>query len=338
MNLLDQIATRAARHRARIVLSEGEDARVLQAAVRATGHGIAQITLVGNAAAIRQRAEDLGLDLGDINIVDPATSELAAELAQTLVDLRSHKGMTPEQARKDTLDPLRFADLMVRNGHADGSVAGAVYTTADVVRTALQIIGKAPDSALVSSFFLMLFDKPHHPVQGGMIFSDCGLVIDPDAEELASIALAAASSARHLLDQTPRVAMLSFSTSGSARHAHTKKVIDAARLAKEQCPELAIDEDVQLDAAIIPEIAARKLPSSNVQGRANVLVFPDLDAGNIGYKIAERMGGATAIGPLLQGLNKPANDLSRGCSADDIYYVIAVTAVQAAAAEVMENA
>jgi len=266
-----------------------------------------------------------------VQVVDPQRSALAEPLADALHALRAKRGMTPEQARQAVLDPLCFADLMVHAGHADGSVAGAVRTTADVVRNALQIIGRGPGVSQVSSFFLMMFDKPWHPRKGGMIFSDCGLVIDPDEETLAGIAMSAADSARRLLGEEPRVAMLSFSTAGSAAHANVDKVVNAARRVKAARPELAIDEDVQLDTAITPEICARKLPESSVQGRANVLVFPNLDAGNIGYKLAERMAGAMAIGPLLQGLSKPANDLSRGCSADDVYYVIAVTGLQAQA-------
>lgn len=313
----------------RIVLCEAEDPRVLQAAQRAAQDGIARITLVGDEARIREAAASNGIDLAGMALVDPATSALSPSLAECLFALRASKGMTLEEAKREVFKPLCFANLMVRLGHADGSVAGAVHTTADVVRTAIQIIGINPAFKLVSSFFLMMLCEPFHTLKGGLIFSDCGLVVEPDAGELAEIAMAAADSAQSLLMDTPRVAMLSFSTSGSARHAAVDKVVEATRLVRERRPALAIDGDVQLDAAIVAEIAAKKVDHSQVQGHANVLVFPSLEAGNIGYKLAERVGGAKAIGPLLQGLRKPANDLSRGCSADDIYYVIAVTTVQA---------
>jgi phosphate acetyltransferase len=316
----------------RIVLSEGDDPRVLQAAFRATREGTAKIILVGNRSAIELCADREGIDLAGMELIDPANSKLTPGFVQELLRLRAHKGITLEQAQRAVLDPLCFANLMVRLGHADGCVSGAVRTTGDVVRNAIQIIGLHASFRLVSSFFLMMLCEPFHNLKGGLIFSDCGLVVDPDAEELSEIAIAAADSARSLLMEEPRVAMLSFSTSGSAKHAAVDKVVAAARRVKEMRPGLAIDGDVQLDAAIVAEIAQRKLPDSQVKGRANVLIFPNLESGNIGYKLAERVGGAVAIGPLLQGLAKPANDLSRGCSAEDVFHVIAVTVVQAQAA------
>lgn len=328
MKAINQIINRARAMPGRIVLSEGDDPRVLQAALRATREGIAKIILVGNAQAIRSLADREAIDLGGMEIVDPATSALAPALAQELFLLRAKKGMTLDNAQQAVLDPLCFANLMVRLGHADGTVSGAVRTTADVVRTAIQIIGTDSNFKLVSSFFLMMLCEPFHTLKGGLIFSDCGLVVNPDATELSEIAMAAADSARNLLMEEPRVGMLSFSTSGSARHAAVDKVVQASQLVKAQRPDMAIDEDVQLDAAIVAEIANRKLPTSQVKGKANVLIFPSLEAGNIGYKLAERVGGAVAIGPLLQGLAKPANDLSRGCSAEDVFHVIAVTVVQ----------
>lgn len=332
MKALNRIIDAARLSPMRIVLCEAEDPRVLAAAVRANREGIARIALVGNPDAIRAAAQRESLPLDDIALIDPATSDWRARFVGELVALRSVKGMTEALAQTEALKPLVFAALMVRCGYADGSVAGAVHTTADVVRTAIQLIGLEPSFKLVSSFFLMMLCEPFHRYKGGLIFSDCALVVDPDAAQLAEIAMAAADSARSLLMEAPRVAMLSFSTSGSAHHAHVDKVIDATQRVKSLRPGLAIDGDVQLDAAIVAEIAERKIEHSQVGGHANVLVFPNLDAGNIGYKLAERIGGAKAIGPLLQGLHYPANDLSRGCSSEDIFYVIAVTAVQAQAA------
>ncbi|MBH8581915.1 phosphate acetyltransferase [Halomonas pacifica] len=333
MKALNRILEHARKAPKRIVLCEGEDERILRGAIKAAEEGIAHIFLVGRRSAISAQAERLALDLCAIEVVDPSDSSLTDGLARALLELRAEKGMTREQAEAAVCEPLCFANLLVREGYADGSVAGAVHTTADVVRSAIQLLGLAPGSKLVSSFFLMMLCQPFHSLKGGMIFSDCGLVIDPDADQLAQIAMAAADSAEALLGEDARVAMLSFSTSGSAQHGNVEKVVQAARSVKAARPGLAIDEDVQLDAAIVAEIAARKLPDSKVKGNANVLIFPDLEAGNIGYKLAERIGGAEAIGPLLQGLSKPANDLSRGCSVDDIYHVIAVTTVQAQAIE-----
>lgn len=331
MKALHRIIEQAQADPRKIVLCEGDDPRILQAAVRANQEGIAKITLVGERAKINALATEQGIDLSGITLIDPADSTHTEIFAQELFALRQAKGMSMEQARAKVQDPLCYADLMVRLGHADGSVAGAVHTTADVVRNAIQIIGVQPAFKLVSSFFLMMLCQPFHSLKGGLIFSDCGLVVDPNAEELSEIAMAAADSARQLLMEEPRVAMLSFSTSGSAHHALVDKVTAAATRVKELRPELAIDGDVQLDAALVAEIAQRKVKGSIVHGNANVLIFPNLDAGNIGYKMAERVGGAVAIGPLLQGLQKPANDLSRGCSTEDIFNVIAVTVVQAQA-------
>ncbi|MBR0565410.1 phosphate acetyltransferase [Azoarcus sp. L1K30] len=332
MKALHRIIEQAQAAPARIALSEGDDVRVLEAAVRATREGIARIILVGERKRSTALAAELGLSLDGIAFHDPSDAPEQAELAHTLYALRSKKGMSAEQAEIAARDPLVCANLLVRSGRADGTVSGAVRTTADVVRNAIQIIGVDPSFKLVSSFFLMMLCEPFHSLKGGLIFSDCGLVVNPDATELSEIAMAAADSARNLLMEEPRVAMLSFSTSGSARHAAVDKVVEASRLVKKQRPNLAIDEDVQLDAAIVAEIANRKLPESQVKGKANVLIFPNLEAGNIGYKLAERVGGAVAIGPLLQGLAKPANDLSRGCSAEDVFHVIAVTVAQAASA------
>ncbi|WP_417329869.1 phosphate acetyltransferase [Halomonas cupida] len=329
MKALNLIRERARQAPKRIVLCEGDDERVLKAAVLAVERGYAEILMVGEIPAIQRTAEDVGVDLTSMTLIDPRSSPCTQRLVERLVALRAHKGMSESEAAWAVLDPLVFANLMVSEGLADGCVAGATHTTADVVRCALQLIGRAPGVSLVSSFFLMMLCKPFHEFSGGMIFSDCGLVVEPSDMELADIALAAAGSAEVLLDEPARVAMLSFSTGGSACHAAVDKVVRAARRVKAERPELAIDEDVQLDAAIVAEVSARKVPESRVKGRANVLIFPDLEAGNIGYKLAERLGGAEAIGPLLQGLARPANDLSRGCSIEDIVNVITVTTVQA---------
>ncbi len=329
MKALNNIFQRAAQSPKRVVLAEGEDPRILEAATLATSRGIAAITLLGNTDNIRALAAENGWDITGVNLTCPAQSGERERYANALYQRRKAKGMTPEQADELVQDPLYYAQMMVHLGDADGSVAGAVYTTGAVVRSAIQIIGMAPSATMVSSFFLMMLCEPFHELKGGVIFSDCGLVIDPDAQQLAQIAMSAAASARTLLNEDPRVAMLSFSTSGSAKHSAVDKVVQATALVKQQYPDLCIDGDVQLDAAIVAEIAERKVDQSETKGRANVLVFPNLEAGNIGYKLAERIGRADAIGPILQGLAKPANDLSRGCRANDVVNVIAITVVQA---------
>lgn len=329
MEILTYIIKKAQSNPKTIVLAEGDDIRIIEAAVRARNDKFANCILIGNRGSIEQQAADAGLSLDKIHIEDPLRSEKSPTYANTLFKLREKNGMTLEQARKLAQEPLYFADLMLQADEADGSIAGARYTTGDRVRTALQIIGAAPGFSTVSSFMLMIFEAEHHEPRQAMIFSECALVIDPSAQQLAEIALASAHSARQLIDGEPRVAMLSFSTDGSAKHAFVDKVREATEMVRAQAPELAIDGDIQLDAAIVPSVAARKIPQSQTRGNANVLIFPDLNAANIGYKIAQRFGGATAIGPIIQGLNKPANDLSRGCSVDDVYNLIAMTVVQA---------
>ena len=329
MKIFNHIINQARSNPKSIVLAEGDDIRVIEAAVRATADGTAHCVLVGSRDSIERQAADSGLNLHSIRIENPETSQRLAAYAQLLFELREIKGMTRDQAHQLAKDPLHFADLMLQAGEADGSIAGACYTTGDRVRSALQIIGAAPGFNTVSSFMLMIFEAEHHNPRQAMIFSECALVIDPSAEQLAEIALASAHSARQFIDGEPRVAMLSFSTNGSAKHALVDKVREATELVRARQPDLAIDGEIQLDAAIVPSVAALKMPDSKIQGRANILIFPDLNAANIGYKIAQRLGGATAIGPIMQGLNKPANDLSRGCSADDVYYLIALTSIQA---------
>ncbi|PML77797.1 phosphate acetyltransferase [Enterovibrio norvegicus] len=328
MKAMNNIIEKAKDRHSRIVLCEGEDRRVLQAAFEVQQRGIASIILVGNKANIQETADAADIPLEGFDVIDPHVSPLTNDLSEHYFLLRQKKGITREQALEETRKPINFANLMVAKGMAEGSVAGAIHTTKDVVRSAIQIIGLDKKATIVSSFFLMMLCQPFHTLKGGLIFSDCGLVIDPTDEELANIALAAARSAESLLMVEPKIAMLSFSTSGSAQHESVSKVVRASQLVKQQAPNIAIDEDVQLDAAIVADVAKKKLPNSNVKGQSNVLIFPNLEAGNIGYKLAERIGGAVAIGPLLQGLAKPANDLSRGCSNDDIVNVIAVTVMQ----------
>ncbi|GHE87596.1 phosphate acetyltransferase [Aliiroseovarius zhejiangensis] len=332
MKPLETLLRNAARSNHRIMLSEGNALRVVQAAHDAASQGIAQVGLVGNLSEINSTFDRLGLKCIDgITLHEPATSPHLKELAALYHELRKHKGVTQSQAEVAALNPHVFAALMVKAGHADGTVGGAIATTAEIVRTALQVIGPKPDTKLVSSFFLMLFCEVHHARKGAMIFADSGLVVDPTAEEMAQIALSSADSFITLTGEVPRVAMLSFSTRGSSEHHSVSKVVTATQLAKQRAPDLLIDGELQFDAAFVPDVAARKAEGSPLEGVANVFIFPNLESGNIAYKIAQRVGGATAIGPVLQGLSKPANDLSRGCTAEDILHMIAVTAAQASA-------
>lgn len=330
MKPLEKIIRIAKARPSRIVLSEAEDPRVVEGALRAARDGIAHVTLVGRRDAIERHLCQQGGKRGGVHIEDPATSARTALYAAAYHELRRSKGVVdPTKAFGAIEQSLGFAAMMVRQGDADGSIGGATATTADTVRAALQIIGLRPGSRLVSSFFLMMLCEPHHPKKGAFLFADCGLVIEPSAAELAEIAVATARSCETLLSEPARIAMLSFSTGGSASHARVAKVVEATELVRAADPGLTVDGELQFDAAFIETIARSKAPNSAVRGTANVFIFPNLEAANIGYKIAQRIGGATAIGPILQGLAKPANDLSRGCSADDVYHAIALTAVQA---------
>ena len=330
MGFIDDVKLRAKQNKKTIVLPETGDRRTLEAANTVLAEEIANVVLIGNEEDIKKRAD--GLDLSKAAFIDPIKTDKLDSYVDLLVELRKNKGMTPEKARELlTTQPLYFGVTMVKAGDADGMVAGAIHSTADVLRAALQVIKTAPGTKMVSSFFVMVVPNCEYGADGTFIFSDCGLVQNPSAEELAEIAASSAKSFELLVNKEPMVAMLSHSSKGSASHPDVDKVVEATRIAKELYPDINLDGELQLDAAIVPSVGASKAPGSSVAGKANVLIFPDLDAGNIGYKLVERLAKAEAYGPITQGLARPVNDLSRGCSADDIVGVVAITAVQAQA-------
>lgn len=331
MAIIDQIKAKAKANVKHIVLPEGEETRNAQAAAIIAKEGLAKLTLLGNPEKVKEAAAGASLD--GIEIIDPATSDKCAEYANLLFEIRKAKGMTEEKAAALVKDPMYYGVMMVKAGDADGLVSGAIHSTGDMLRPALQIIKSKPGIKTVSSCFLMECPNKAYGDNGVMIFADCAVNIDPDAEALANIALGAADSARSLAGIEPRVAMLSFSTKGSAKHEVVDKVVEAFHIAKEMAPELAIDGELQADAALVPAVGSSKAPGSPIAGKANVLVVPSLEVGNIGYKLVQRLGHATAVGPILQGIARPVNDLSRGCSIDDVYKMIAITANQAIAAK-----
>lgn len=312
----------------RIVLPEGEEERNIIASAMIKKEGLAELILLGNTEKIKSKAKELNAEIEGIQIIDPESSEKSSVYAKEFYELRKNKGVTMEKAEKTVKDPMYFGTMMVKLGDADGLVSGAVHTTGDLLRPGLQVIKTAPGISTVSSFFIMLVPDCHYGSNGMFLFSDCAVNPNPTAEQLAAIAISTAETAKNLCNMDPKVAMLSFSTKGSAEHELVDKVRKATEIAKNLRPDLQIDGELQLDAALVKKVAGQKAPGSSVAGNANVLIFPDLQAGNIGYKLVQRLAKAEAIGPICQGFAKPINDLSRGCSPEDIVNVVAVTAVQ----------
>ncbi|MDD6130633.1 MAG: phosphate acetyltransferase [Prevotellaceae bacterium] len=331
MNLIEKIIARAQSNKQRIVLPESLEERTLTAADKALADQLAEIILIGNPDEINALAQKLQLThIGQATIIDPATSEKTEEYAQLLYELRKKKGMTIEEARKKVMDPLYFGCLIIKSGDADGQISGALSTTGDTLRPALQIIKCSPGISCVSGAMLLITQAPQYGEEGVLVVGDVAVTPMPDASQLAQIAVCTAQTAKSVAGfAEPRVAMLSFSTKGSAKHEVVDKVVEATRMAKELNPELLIDGELQADAALVPSVGEKKAPGSAIAGHANVLVFPCLEVGNISYKMVQRLGGADAIGPILQGIARPVNDLSRGCSVDDIYKMVAITACQA---------
>ena len=334
MSFVETMKEKARQNIKTILLPESEDVRVIQAAADVEEEGFAKAVLIGNEENVKQIALDNNIDVSKVTIINPLKSEKFGEYSNKFYELRKAKGMTPEKAKEIMKEPIYFGTMMVKVGDADGIVSGACHPTAHTLRPALQILKTAPGTKLASAFFLMVTKCPEYGEDGVFIFADSGMNEYPDADGLSEIAISSAKSFKQLVGKEPRVAMLSYSTYGSASSPLTEKVIEATRILKEKAPDLLCDGELQLDAAIIPEVAERKAPGSSIAGKANVLIFPDLDAGNIGYKLVQRFGRAEAYGPLCQGIAKAVNDLSRGCSSDDIVGVVAITSVQA---QDMEN-
>jgi len=332
MHLVDQIKEKARKNLQTVVLPESYDERMLFAAEKIVAEGLAKIVILGDPAKIQADAATKGVNLTGVELLNPATAPKLEQYVSDLVELRKSKGLTAEEARKllTAEDNLYYAGMMVRNGDAGGEVAGATGTTGNVLKAAFQTVGPAQGIKTVSSFFLMITKTPAFGENGIILFADCAVNPNPDAQALAEIAVATAGNCKAFLDVDARVGMLSFSTKGSASHADVDKVTRAVEIARQIKPDIQIDGELQADAALLPKVGEKKAPGSSVAGKANVLIFPDLDAGNIAYKLVERVAGAEAVGPIIQGLAKPVNDLSRGCSVDDIVNVTAITAVQAA--------
>ena len=331
MSLIESIVARAKSNKQRIVLPESFEERTITAADRAIADDLAEIILIGNRDEVLAYADKLGLkNISKATIIDPATSEKTEEYAQLLFQLRQKKGMTIELARETVLNPLYFGCLIIKSGNADGQISGALSTTGETLRPALQIIKCAPGITCVSGAMLMITQTPQYGENGVLVIGDVAVTPAPDANQLAQIAVCTAQTARSVAGfEDPRVAMLSFSTKGSAKHEVVDKVVEATKLAKELDPALKVDGELQADAALVPSVGKKKAPGSDIAGNANVLVFPNLEVGNIAYKLVQRLGNADAIGPILQGIARPVNDLSRGCSVDDIYKMLAITACQA---------
>ena len=329
MAFIDDIKNKAKQSIKTIILTESEDKRVLEAAEKVKKEGFANVILIGNEEEAKNKAKENNIDISGIPVINPETSERYEEYVNAFYELRKAKGMTIEEAKKLILDPVFFGMMMLKLGEADGLVSGAIHSTADTLRPALQIIKTKPGTKLVSTFNVIVVPNCEYGNNGVFAFADCGLNPKPNSEELSEIAISTAESYKQIIGAEPRIAMLSYSTYGSAKSEDVEKVREATKLAKEKVPDLILDGELQLDAAIVPEIGKSKAPGSNVAGTANILVFPDLNAGNIGYKLVERFAKAEAYGPICQGMAKPVNDLSRGCKADDIVGAVAITAVQA---------